>query len=118
MKIPVTSLNEGITTLDSNGNITPTTSLLINVLSSLSQFFYEQNREKTLSGIALAKLNPDKYKGRVPGGKEDINKYLRKPKTIKMKEMIKQGNSVSSIVRILECSPNSVYKLKKVLEEQ
>jgi DNA invertase Pin-like site-specific DNA recombinase len=118
MKIPVTSLNEGITTLDSNGNITPTTSLLINVLSSLSQFFYEQNREKTLSGIALAKLNPDKYKGRVPGSKEDINKYLRKPKTIKMKEMIKQGNSVSSIVRILECSPNSVYKLKKVLEEQ
>jgi DNA invertase Pin-like site-specific DNA recombinase len=115
---PIQFISEGITTLDENGKQTPTTGLMVNLLSSVSEFFYHNNREKTLAGIALAKLNPDKYKGRVPGGKEDINKYLRKPKTIKMKEMIKQGNSVSSIVRILECSPNSVYKLKKILEEQ
>jgi DNA invertase Pin-like site-specific DNA recombinase len=118
MKIPVTSLNEGITTLDSNGNITPTTSLLINVLSSLSQFFYEQNREKILAGILIAKQDPTKYTGRKPNSTEDIEKYLNKPKVKKMTEMIKQGNSVRSIIRVLEVSPNSVYKLKKVLEEQ
>jgi len=118
MKIPVTSLNEGITTLDSNGNITPTTSLLINVLSSLSQFFYEQNREKILAGILIAKQDPTKYTGRKPNSTEDIEKYLNKPKVKKMTEMLKQGNSVRSIIRVLEVSPNSVYKLKKVLEEQ
>jgi hypothetical protein len=39
-KVPITSLNEGITTLDNNGNQTPMTGLLINILSSLSEFFY------------------------------------------------------------------------------
>jgi DNA invertase Pin-like site-specific DNA recombinase len=103
--------------LDDKGNQTPTTGLLINVLSSLSEFFYHQNREKTLLGIELAKRQ-GKYKGRTPNSTEDLNTYLNKPKVKKMKELIKQGTSVRSIVRILECSPNSVYKLKKVLEEQ
>ena len=112
--VPIQFISEGITTLDENGKQTPTTGLLVNVLSSLSEFFYHQNREKTLMGIELAKQNPEKYKGRLPGSKEDIDKYMNKPKTKKMLEMLKQGNSVRSIVRILECSPNSIYKLKKL----
>lgn len=112
--VPINSLSEGITTLDDKGNVTPTTGLLVNVLSSLSEFFYHQNREKILNGIELAKQNPEKYKGRLPGSNEDIDKYMNKPKTKKMLEMLKQGNSVRSIVRILECSPNSIYKLKKL----
>ena len=111
--IPITSLSEGITTLDDKGNVTPTTGLLVNVLSSLSEFFYHQNREKILNGIELAKKQ-GKYKGRQTNSKEDIDKYMNKPKTKKMLEMLKQGNSVRSIVRILECSPNSIYKLKKL----
>ena len=113
--IPITSLSEGITTLDDKGNVTPTTGLLVNVLSSLSEFFYHQNREKMLTGIQLTKQKyPEKYKGRLPGSNEDIDKYMNKPKTKKMLEMLKQGNSVRSIIRILECSPNSIYKLKKL----
>jgi len=111
--VPINSISEGITTLDDKGNVTPTTGLLVNVLSSLSEFFYHQNREKTLLGIELAKKQ-GKYKGRQPNSKEDIDKYMNKPKTKKMLEMLKQGNSVRSIVRILECSPNSIYKLKKL----
>ena len=113
--VPITSISEGITTLDDKGNQTPTTGLLINVLSSLSEFFYHQNREKTLFGIELAKKQ-GKYKGRITESTEEISKYLNKPKIKKMTEMIKQGNSIRSICRILECSPNSVYKLKKVLD--
>ena len=113
--VPITSISEGITTLDDKGNQTPTTGLLINVLSSLSEFFYHQNREKTLFGIELAKKQ-GKYKGRITESREEISKYLNKPKIKKMTEMIKQGNSIRSICRVLECSPNSVYKLKKVLE--
>jgi DNA invertase Pin-like site-specific DNA recombinase len=111
--VPINSLSEGITTLDDKGNVTPTTGLLVNVLSSISEFFYHQNREKTLLGIELAKKQ-GKYKGRKPNSKENIEKYMNKHKTKKMLEMLKQGNSVRSIVRILECSPNSIYKLKKL----
>ena len=114
--VPINSLSEGITTLDDKGNVTPTTGLLVNVLSSLSEFFYHQNREKILNGIELAKKQ-GKYKGRQPNSKEDIDKYMNKPKTKKMLEMLKQGNSVRSIVRILECSPNSIYKLKKLSQK-
>lgn len=116
--VPITSISEGITTLDDKGNQTPTTGLLINVLSSLSEFFYHQNREKTLNGISIARQDPTKYVGRKHNSTEDVSKYLQKIKVKKMTEMLKQGNSVRSIVRVLECSPNSIYKLKKVLEEQ
>jgi DNA invertase Pin-like site-specific DNA recombinase len=116
--VPITSISEGITTLDDKGNQTPTTGLLINVLSSLSEFFYHQNREKTLNGISIAKKDPTKYVGRKNNSTENVSKYLQKIKVKKMTEMLKQGNSVRSIVRVLECSPNSIYKLKKVLEEQ
>ncbi len=115
-KIPITFISEGITTLDENGKQTPTTGLLINVLSSLSEFFYHQNREKILNGIELAKRQ-NKYKGRQTNSLETTEKYLSKTKTKKMMEMLKQGNSVRSIVRILECSPNSVYKLKNTLSQ-
>jgi DNA invertase Pin-like site-specific DNA recombinase len=111
--VPINSLSEGITTLDDKGNVTPTTGLLVNVLSSLSEFFYHQNREKILNGIELAKKQ-GKYKGRSTNSREDISTYMNKPRTKKMLEMLKQGNSVRSIVRILECSPNSIYKLKKL----
>lgn len=113
--VPITSISEGITTLDDNGNQTPTTGLLINVLSSLSEFFYHQNREKTLLGVELAKKQ-GKYRGRKPNSTEEVNKYLNKPKVKKMRELLKQGNSVRSITRVLNCSSNSIYKLKKVLE--
>jgi DNA invertase Pin-like site-specific DNA recombinase len=117
LKIPLTSLNEGITTLDDNGNQTPTTGLLINLLSSLSEFFYHQNREKTLAGIERAKLNPEKYRGRVPGSKEKTSTFLEKQKSKKIIEMLKNGNGVRSICRILQCSPNLVYKCKQASEE-
>jgi len=116
--VPIQFISEGITTLDENGNQTPTTGLLVNVLSSLSEFFYHQNREKTLAGIALAKEKKGKYVGRKPNSVETVEKYLSKPKIKKMIELLNQGNSVRSIVRVLECSPNSVYKLKKILNEK
>lgn len=114
--VPIQFISEGITTLDENGKQTPTTGLLVNVLSSLSEFFYHQNREKTLLGIELAKRQ-GKYKGRAPGSVQDVTTYLNKPRTKKMAEMLKQGTSVRSIIRVLECSPNSVYKLKKILND-
>ena len=110
--VPINSLNEGVTTLDSNGKQTPITGLLVNVLSSLSEFFYHQNREKILNGIERAKLDGNKYCGRKPGSIEAISKFKSKPKAKKIKELIEQGVGIRPICRTLDCSPNLVYKVK------
>jgi DNA invertase Pin-like site-specific DNA recombinase len=112
--VPVHSINEGITTLDKNGKQTPVTGLLVNVLSSLSEFFYHQNREKVLDGIEKAKLVEGKYVGRKYGSTEKLSTFKSKPKTRKIKELLEQGVGIRAICRTLECSPNSVYKVKDV----
>ena len=111
-KVPVVSLNEGITTLNEKGEITPMTGLLTNILSSLSEFFYHTNREKIMAGVERAKLL-NRYKGRVAGSKEDIDRFMAKPKNIKIKELLGANMGIRKISRILECSPNLVYKVKE-----
>jgi DNA invertase Pin-like site-specific DNA recombinase len=115
-KVPITSLNEGITTLDENGNQTPMTGLLVNILSSLSEFFYHQTREKTMDGIFRAKMD-GKYKGRHAGAVESIDKFLSKPKVKKIQELLKLNVGIRKISRIVECSPNYVYKVQDRITE-
>ena len=116
-KVPITSLNEGITTLNDKGEVTPMTGLLTNVLSSLSEFFYHQTREKTLAGVKRGVLL-NHYKGRKVGSVETFDKFISKPKNKKIKEMIDAGVGIRKISRILECSPNSIYKVKERMLEQ
>jgi len=111
-KVPITSLNEGITTLNDTGETTPMTGLLVNVLSSLSEFFYHQTREKTLSGVERAKTL-GKYTGRKIGAVESPEKYLSKPTNKKIVEMLESGVGIRRISRVLEVSPNTIYKVKK-----
>jgi DNA invertase Pin-like site-specific DNA recombinase len=111
--VPITSKNEGITTLV-DGKESPMSNLLINILSSLSEFQYHQTREKTLDGIQRSRLL-GKYTGRKIGSVEDVKTYGNKPKVKKIVEMLEQGNGIRSICRIVECSPNTIYKVKEKL---
>jgi DNA invertase Pin-like site-specific DNA recombinase len=113
--VPITSKNEGITTLDDNGNQTPMTGLLINILSGLSEFQYHQTREKTLAGITRGKID-GKYKGRKIGSIETMDKFKSKPKVKKIKEMLEDNIGIRKICRIIECSPNTVYRVKDKLK--
>ena len=114
-QVPIRSISEGITTLDDNGRETPMTNLLLNLLSSLSEFQYHQTREKTLDGILRGKLD-GKYKGRKTGSVESVDKFRNKPKVKKIRELLGSGIGVRSISRIVECSPNYIYKVKEKLE--
>lgn len=111
-KVPIRSINEGLITLDENGKETPMTNLLINLLSSLSEFQYHQTREKVLDGISRGKLD-GKYKGRKTGSVEPYEKFLSKPKVKKIRVMLESGLSIRKISSIVECSPNTIIKLKK-----
>lgn len=112
-KIPVTSLNEGLTTLI-DGEETPMSNLLINILSSLSEYQYHQLKEKTLSGIQRCKME-GRYTGRKLGSKESLDKILSKPKVKKIRELLEAGIGIRKISRIVECSPNYVYKVKELI---
>jgi DNA invertase Pin-like site-specific DNA recombinase len=114
-KISIRSLSEGITTLDDSGKETPMSNLLINLLSSLSEFQYHQTREKTLDGILRCKLEGG-YKGRKQGSIEPLDKFLSKPKVRKIQMMLETGMSIRKISSIVECSPNTITKLKKKIQ--
>lgn len=114
-QVPIRSISEGITTLDEHGKETPMTNLLLNLLSSLSEFQYHQTREKTLDGILRGKLD-GKYTGRKTGSVESVDKFKNKPKVKKIRELLGSGLGVRKISRIVECSPNYIYKVKEKLE--
>lgn len=115
-KVPIKLIREGITTLDENGNVTPMTMLMTNLLSTLAEFSYLTSREKILSGVAAAKAL-GKYKGKKLGAVEDIKKFLEKPKVIKIQTLLKEGVGVRKICRVTESSPNYVYKVKNRMQE-
>ncbi len=108
--VPITSQNEGITTLV-DGKESVMSNLLINILSSISEFQYHQNREKTLAGVERAKLD-GKYKGRKQGSTESIDSFLSKPKVQKIMTLLNEDIGIRKIARIVECSPNYIYKVK------
>lgn len=116
-KTPIKLIREGITTLDENGNVTPMTMLMTNLLSTLAEFAYLTQREKILSGVAAAKALGTKYTGRKPGSVEDLAKFLSKPKVVKIHTLLKEGVGVRKICRVTESSPNYVYKVKTRLME-
>ncbi len=111
--VPITSQNEGITTLI-DGKESVMSNLLINILSSISEFQYHQTREKTLAGIERAKFQ-GKYKGRKIGSTESIETFLSKPKVQKIMTLLNEDIGVRKIARIVECSPNYIYKVKDAM---
>ena len=112
--VPITSKNEGITTLI-DGKETPMTNLLINILSGLAEFQYHQTREKVLDGINLAK-SQNKYKGRRVGATESLEKLMSKPKVKKIKELLDANVGIRAIARTVNCSANYIYKVKSYYE--
>lgn len=113
--VPITSKNEGLTTLV-DGKESPMTNLLLNILSSLSEFQYHQTREKTLDGIQRRKLQ-GKYTGRQVGSVESNEKFFNKPKVKKIKELLELNVGIRKISRIVECSPNYIYKVQDRIKE-
>ena len=57
------------------------------------------------------------YKGRKKGSVEPLDKFLSKPKVRKIKAMLDCGMSVRKISSVVECSPNTVLKLRKRISE-
>ncbi|UPT70218.1 MAG: recombinase family protein [Flavobacterium sp. JAD_PAG50586_2] len=101
-----------------NGKPNPIFKMICDVLSNVAQMEKENLLERQREGIKSAKAkNPDTYKGRVLGSIESDEVVLTKYK--KVVSSIKKHPTLSyrAIAMIANCAPNTVKKVKAILDK-
>jgi DNA invertase Pin-like site-specific DNA recombinase len=107
-------IQQGLISLDDEGKENPISKMIISILGIVAEMERKQIKERQREGIELAKIR-GVYKGRVNGSKEDIRKFLSKPKVAKTIEYLKKGYKASEISRIVGIHVNTITKVKKML---
>jgi DNA invertase Pin-like site-specific DNA recombinase len=110
-------ISQGIRTIDKNGKENIISQLLISILGVIASmersFLIERQRE----GIRLA-VARGAYKGRQTGSKEDVLKFLSKPKNGKALQYLKQGLTSQEAAKLAGVHPNTITKIKRVALKQ
>lgn len=100
------------TMVDGAENITA--QLLVTILSGIAEANYRNHREASLAGIRIA-VAAGKYRGRVKGTTEPLEKWAQKPKVQKVKTLLEKGVSVRQIRELIGVSHGLCYKVQKLL---
>jgi DNA invertase Pin-like site-specific DNA recombinase len=108
-------ISQGLRTLEDDGTENPISKMMISILGVVSEMEKNMISERRNEGIKLAKLK-GVYKGRKSDTKEDPLKFLNKPKNQKVVDYLKKGYRGSEISKIVGVNPNTISKVKKVLE--
>jgi len=111
--IPVRFLSQGLSTLDENGDEDPITKMIISILGVVAEMSRKQILENQKQGIALAKLDPNKYLGRKPGSVENPIQFLSKPQNKKALELLRKGYKNVEVARITGLHVNTITKIKR-----
>lgn len=114
-KIKIQFIQQGLTSLDEEGRENPISKMIISILGIVAEMERKQSKERQREGIEIAKLR-GVYKGRANGSKEDVRKFLSKPKVAKTIEYLKKGYKSSEISRIVGIHVNTITKVKKFVE--
>jgi DNA invertase Pin-like site-specific DNA recombinase len=114
-KVNVFFHSQGLMLLDENGEINPTTNLVLSILSVVAQLERSMIVERIRSSIDVRKAK-GLYLGRKKGTKEDSLKFLSKPKNQKVIEYLRKGYKQTEIYRITGVSPNTIIKVRKLLK--
>lgn len=113
LKIPVHFVQQGLRTLDENGNENPIAKMIISILGIVGEMEKNQIKERQKEGIKIAQMK-GKYTGRQIGSKEDTLKFLSKPDNKKALEYLKKNYKVEDISKIVGIHTNTIYKIKKL----
>lgn len=108
--------NPNLRNLDEKGNPDVFSELMISILSTMATFEKNMIKERQLEGIAIAKTK-GVYAGRMVGSKESIDKFISKPKNVKIAEYIEKGYKHQEISKILNCSFGTISKVKKLSKQ-
>lgn len=107
--------DQGLKTRDENGKKNYVASLTIATLGTVAELEKSIQYERQIEGIRLAKLRPNSpYKGRLKGTTENVLQFLNKEKNSKALSLLKKGYKVCEIAKILEMSPTTVTKVKRL----
>jgi DNA invertase Pin-like site-specific DNA recombinase len=113
-KVCVHFINQGLKTLDAEGNENPVSKMVINLLGIVADMERTQILERQQQGIAVAKAR-NIYKGRKTGSKEDVLSFLSKPRNKKAIQLLKTGYKAVEVSKITELHPNTITKIKKCM---
>ena len=113
-KIPIHFIQQGLSTLDENGDENPISKMMISILGVVAEMERKLILERQLEGIAIAKMK-NIYTGRKKGTKEDPLKFLSKTKNKKALELLKKGYKSIEVSRITNLNVNTITKVKKLI---
>jgi DNA invertase Pin-like site-specific DNA recombinase len=111
--VVVTCRNPTLVNIDEHGNVNAFSSLMMAILSTMSDFERSLIKERQAEGIRLRKAR-GLYRGRSIGTKDSVEKFLSKPKTILVSKYLNRGLSYGEIQSIVGCSPNFISKVKRL----
>ena len=115
-KVCIRFISQGLQTLEADGKENPISKMVISILGIVSQMERSAIRERTLSGIALAKA-AGRYTGRKGGTAEDVLAFLSKEKNKKALEYLKKGYKSNEAAKLSGLHPNTVCKIKKLISK-
>lgn len=112
-QIPIHFIREGLVTLNDEGEIPPTTQLIINILGSIAQLERETIRQRIRTSLEIKRQREGYTHGRKKGSNESIETFLAKPRSKKIKEYLDKGYSVREISKITGTSSTTIIKVRK-----
>ena len=99
-----------------NGKKNPIWKMISSVMSSLYEMEKENILERTRSGRVMAIQRGVKM-GRPRGTQENVKRFLNKPKNVEIQKLLRRGLLYSEIQKVVECSPKTISKVKKLVKE-
>jgi DNA invertase Pin-like site-specific DNA recombinase len=117
--ITIVCRNPNIRNFDDNGNPDKFSELLLSILGSMYSFERSMILQRQKEGIAIARIkNPQAYCGRRINTQDTPERHLKKDKSKKILEYLSKGtHTYSEIAKILNCSPVTITKTKKIGKE-
>ncbi len=112
-QVPIYFLSQGLCTLDDKRAENPISKMIISILGTVAEMERNQIKERQREGIKIAKLK-GAYKGRTSGSKEDVLRFLSKPKNKKALDLLRKGYKGNEVAAITGIHINTVTKVKKL----
>ena len=98
------------------GKKNPIWKLIVSTLGSIYELEHQNIRERCQTGRQVYVLNGGKL-GRPKGTHENVKRFLNKPKNVEIQKLLGRGLRYSEIQRIVDCSPRTISKVKKLMGE-
>jgi len=111
--ITIVCRNPNIRNIDENGKVDVFSTLLMSIISTMSQFEKSMIKERQMEGIKIRKMK-GLYGGRKIGSVDSPEKFLEKPKNKKIMEYLKDNRlSYKEISKVVGCSVTTIVKVGK-----